>query len=88
VAEWLKDDGRVFFVDDSYRTAAELIYGEASEIVRRRLHDGAAYRIVKVPHRTVELEQRLRALGWDITVTQTSEPFFWGAGRRPPTAAR
>jgi hypothetical protein len=28
------------------------------------------------------LERRLAQLGWDIAVTQTSGPFFWGAGAR------
>jgi hypothetical protein len=28
------------------------------------------------------LEERLRRTGWDITVTATSGPFYWGAGRR------
>ncbi|TVZ05384.1 class I SAM-dependent methyltransferase [Trebonia kvetii] len=29
-----------------------------------------------------ELERRLRELGWDITVTPTAGPFYWGAGTR------
>jgi hypothetical protein len=44
--------------------------------------DGRSYRIVKVPHRAAELQQRLRGLGWDITVTSTAGPFYWGAGSR------
>ena len=73
--------GRVFFVDDGYRTAGELIEDESSETIRRRLNDGSEYRIVKVPHEPADLQRRLAALGWDITVTQTSGPFFWGSGR-------
>lgn len=80
VADCLKPDGRVFFADDAYRTPEELIYGHSSSIVLRRLNDGSAYRIVKVPHQVVELEQRLHRLGWNITVTKTREPFYWGAG--------
>ena len=80
VADCLKPDGRVFFVDDAYRTPDELVYGNSSPIVRRRSSDGTAYRVVKVPHQTNELEERLRRLGWSITVTPTAEPFFWGAG--------
>jgi SAM-dependent methyltransferase len=38
--------------------------------------------LVKVPHQPEELERRLRRLGWDITVTATAGPFYWGAGRR------
>ena len=55
---------------------------ERSPIVRRRLGDGAAYRVVKVPHRPAQLEQRLRQLGWDIAVTNAAGPFYWGAGTR------
>lgn len=80
VRECLKPEGRVFFVDDAYRTAAEMVFGEASWTVRRRLRDGTAYRIVKVSHQPADLQQRLAALGWRIRVEQTSGPFYWGAG--------
>jgi demethylmenaquinone methyltransferase/2-methoxy-6-polyprenyl-1,4-benzoquinol methylase len=82
VADCLEPSGRVFFVDDNHRTSEELIEGESSSTIRRRVSDGTAYRAVKVPHRPVELEERLRRLGWRITVTPTSGPFFWGAGAR------
>jgi SAM-dependent methyltransferase len=82
VADCLKDDGRVFFADDAYRTPDELIEGPSSSIIRRRLDDGTSYRIVKVPHRPPDLQERLRRLGWHIKVTSTSGPFYWGAGAR------
>ena len=82
VADCLKEDGRVFFADDAYRTPEELVEGPSSSTIRRRLDDGTSYRIVKVPHRPPDLEQRLRRLGWHITVTATSGPFYWGAGGR------
>ena len=83
VQSWLEPGGRVFFVDDAHRTAGELIYGEASSIVQRRLSDGTTHRVVKVPHRPAELERRLRELGWAITVSASAdEPFYWGAGGR------
>ena len=81
VAECLEPGGRVFFVDDAYRTHDELIKGASSSTIRRRLTDGTAFRAVKVPHRPAELEERLARLGWRIRVTKTSGPFFWGAGR-------
>ena len=84
VASCLEPTGRVFFVDDAYRTPDELIEGEASSTIRRRLNDGTPYRAVKVPHRPAGLEERLTRLGWRIRVTSTSGPFYWGAG----TAAR
>jgi len=82
VASALAPRGRVFFADDGYRTPDELIEGPASSVIQRRTPDGAAYRIVKVPHEPADLERRLRELGWDITVTPTAGPFFWGAGNR------
>jgi hypothetical protein len=72
---------RVLFIGDSYRTREELVYGESSSVIERRLLDGSPHRTVKVAHTTEGLEQRLRSPGWDILVCPTSGPFFWGAGR-------
>jgi SAM-dependent methyltransferase len=80
VADCLRPAGRVFFIDDAYRTPDELIEGESSSTIRRRLKDGTAYRTVKVPYRPPELEDRLRQLGWRVTVTATSGPCYWGHG--------
>ena len=85
VRDCLKRDGRVFFVDDGYRTADELIFGSSSSTIRRRLEDGTEYRIVKVAHRPTELQARLAQLGWNIEVHQTPGPFFWGAGNLAQT---
>jgi trans-aconitate methyltransferase len=82
VADALAPRGRVFFADDAYRTEEELIEGESSSTIQRRLNDGTAHRAVKVPHEPADLERRLDRLGWRITVTPTSGPFFWGAGSR------
>jgi SAM-dependent methyltransferase len=49
VAGCLKPDGRVFFVDDGYRTDEELIEGQHSPVIHRRLIDGTAYLLLKVP---------------------------------------
>lgn len=80
VAECLSPRGRVFFADDAYRTADELLEGESSATIRRELEDGTAFRAVKVPHTAPELERRLTDLGWRIEVHQTSGPFYWGSG--------
>jgi len=82
VDDALEPDGRVFFADDGYRTPDELIEGESSSTILRRLTDNTPHRAVKVPHDPRELEDRLARLGWRITVTQTSGPFYWGAGGR------
>ena len=80
VADCLKPGGRVFFVDDGYRTPDELIEGEASSTILRRLNDGTTHRAVKVPHEPSQLEERLANMGWRVKVTPTSGPFYWGAG--------
>ena len=83
IADSLYPEGRVLFVDDACRTTDELIEGEGSPVIRRRLTDGRTYRAVKVPHAPQELEERLTALGWRIRVTPSATgPFFWGAGTR------
>ncbi len=82
VADCLRPGGRVFFVDDAYRTEDELIEGEASSVIRRRLSDGTSHRAVKVPHEPAALQSLLDRAGWQVTVTSTSGPFYWGAGRR------
>jgi hypothetical protein len=68
--------------DDNQRTPDELTLGESSSTIRRRLADGTAYQAVKVPQDPEQLEKRLARLGWQITVTPTSGPFFWGACSR------
>jgi hypothetical protein len=70
----------VFFVDDAFRTPDELVWGEDSPLVRRRLRDGNEYTVVKVPYDPAALERRLARLGWRITVRPASPPFFWGEG--------
>lgn len=82
----LKLRGRVFFVDDAFRTPDELIEGEYSSTIQRRLRDGTAYRAVKVPYRPETLEAGLASLGWRCTVTRTSGAFYWGEAT--PTVAR
>ena len=83
IDDCLAPDGRVFFVDDAYRTPDELIEGEASTTIRRRLNDGTPHRAVKVPHAPTELESRLSDLGWNVQVTRATQgPFFWGVGTR------
>ena len=82
VAQCLAPNGRVLFVDDAYRTSDELIEGEESVTIQRRLQDGATFRIVKAPYAAADLERRLTELGWAITVRPTSGPFFWGIGQR------
>ena len=76
----LRPEGRVFVVDDAFRTADELIEGEESSTIRRTLNDGTNYRAVKVPHTPEGLVERLAALGWRFEVRRAAGPFFWAAG--------
>jgi ubiquinone/menaquinone biosynthesis C-methylase UbiE len=78
----LKPGGQVFFFDDNHRTEAELIEGTDSPIVQRKLNDGRPFRVIKIPHEPARLETRLRSMNWDIKVTGTSGPFYWGIGGR------
>jgi len=87
VAEALVPGGTVFFFDDNHRPGAELLDGAMSPVVQRRLNDGTPFRVIKVPYEPAELERRLRDLQWDIDVTGTSGPFYWGTGGRRSAAA-
>ena len=73
--------GRVFFVDE----AAHGLWDEdwvdrERAIARRQLLDGSVHRIVKSLWIPSELQERLRAVGWDVIVEGVG-PFFWGRGR-------
>jgi trans-aconitate methyltransferase len=83
VADCLQPAGRVFFADDAYRTPDELLEGPSSSTIRRQIPDGTVYRLVKVPYRPADLQRQLQDLGWEITVSSTAGPFYWGAGRPP-----
>jgi ubiquinone/menaquinone biosynthesis C-methylase UbiE len=78
----LKPGGQVFFFDDRHRTEAELIEGPDSPIVQRKLNDGQRFRVIKIPYEPAHLETRLHSMNWDINVTATSGPFYWGKGGR------
>ncbi|MGZ4186869.1 MAG: hypothetical protein ACXVFA_15745 [Solirubrobacteraceae bacterium] len=54
------------------------MHGEESALVRRRLINGSQFTVVKVPHEPMDLQRRIANLGWDVTVTGTSGPFYWG----------
>jgi trans-aconitate methyltransferase len=79
VEECLAPRGRVFFVDDAYRTPGEIVGGV---VVRRRLSDGSEHRLVKTPHDVGSLQKLLSDLGWEIDVRNTSSVFYWGSGVR------
>lgn len=74
--------GRIFFVDEGLHFLwREDWIDEAAGIVRRHLADGTAHRAVKVLWKPLELEARLREMGWDASV-RAEGPFYWGSARR------
>ena len=53
-----------------------------SLVIRRQIPAGTAYRLAKAPYQPADLERELQQLGWDIKVSATAGPFYWGAGSR------
>lgn len=78
IRSWLAPGGEVFFVDDAHRTEEETGGDPSSIVVLRRLVDGTAFRILKIPYTPHELQERLAGLGWQCTVRATAGPFYWG----------
>jgi demethylmenaquinone methyltransferase/2-methoxy-6-polyprenyl-1,4-benzoquinol methylase len=80
----LAPDGRVFFVDEAQGAAGDAWrheeFTEEAHVVTRRLRDGTAHRAVKVFWGAGELQDRMRALGWDLRVTATPA-LLYGEGR-------
>ena len=82
VAGVLAPDGRVFFMDEgAHDRWREEVIDPSIPLVRRRLSDGSEHRVVKALWEPRELENTLRGLGWDITVTRVGA-FYWGQGAR------
>ncbi len=82
VGDCLVPGGRVFFMDDANRTPGELVEGASSSTIVRTTRAGEQHRIVKVPHSVGALQERLDALGWDITVVAAAGGLYWGSGGR------
>ncbi len=84
-AACLAPGGRVFFIDsrrDPGSTAMDHRLPEVESVVsRRRLDDGREFDIYKVFHDAAELEEKLRALGWEFEIRETDRYFLHGAGR-------
>ena len=80
----LAPGGRVFFVDsrrEETSTALDhRLPGPEATVLRRRLNDGREFQIYKVFYEPAELEERLRALGWEVAVRATRRYFIHGCG--------
>lgn len=83
VRRCLSPGGRVCFIDEDERAAvkedADLIDGVP--VARRTLSDGRWFDVVKVFWKPEDLEARLRAAGWSITVRRVGDSFLAGSGR-------
>ena len=80
----LAPDGRVFFIDDAWRTSDEMRGGQGTSTIVRRTADGDEHRLVKVPYTSIALQDRLASLGWLIEVHDVLDDLFWGSGTRAP----
>ena len=76
------DRGRVGFIDEDDRAAwmDPDRPSEHSEVARRTLADGRRFDIIKVFWSPEDLEQRLRALGWDVQISRVGDRFMVGLG--------
>jgi 2-polyprenyl-3-methyl-5-hydroxy-6-metoxy-1,4-benzoquinol methylase len=83
-ADCLDQTGRVFFIDELPAVEAheQVIPGAVTPAVERPLRSGARYRTVKVFYQPDELEERLTALGWKISVHPVGWRFFYATGHR------
>jgi demethylmenaquinone methyltransferase/2-methoxy-6-polyprenyl-1,4-benzoquinol methylase len=83
VRSCLAPAGRVAFEDEDDRAAGydDQYLVDGVPAARRRLSDGREFEIVKLFWRPEELEDRLRASGWDINVRRVGETSMYGAGR-------
>jgi len=83
VANALKPEGRVFFIDSARTersTAADHVLPEdgGDDTMTRRLDDGREFQIIKRFYDPAPLEQALAELGWSATVGATPEFFIYG----------
>lgn len=81
----LNPRGNAFFIDSLFEqtsTARDHAPLDRSGTVRRKLNDGREFQIVKVFYEPVNLERRLRELGWIGRVRPSGKFFVYGSLRR------
>lgn len=81
VADALKPDGRVFFVDNRRVPGASAQTDEADAQIRR-LNDGRAFKIVKVYYEAAALTASLGRLGWTCDISAAATFFIFGTAAR------
>jgi demethylmenaquinone methyltransferase/2-methoxy-6-polyprenyl-1,4-benzoquinol methylase len=87
VADCLKENGRVFLIDELPAAAANerWIADAIAPVVERPLTTGACYRAIKVLHNPAELGARLSGLGWRADIRTVSARLFYAIVERKPT---
>jgi SAM-dependent methyltransferase len=87
VGTCLKPGGRVCFIDEDDRavTVDDVRHVDGVPVARRTLADGREFDIVKAFWPPSELEQRLAAIGWEISVRPVGEMFLFGTGTQRRT---
>jgi len=87
VADCLKENGRVFLIDELPAAAAHerWIADAIAPAVERPLTTGACYRAIKVLHDPAELGARLSGLGWRADIRTVSARLFYAIVERKPT---
>ena len=82
VRRCLRPGGRVAFVDEDDRARGydDLRIVDGTPVAARTLSDGRRYDIVKVFWQPHELEERLRGIGWEISVEPVGETYLVGHG--------
>jgi demethylmenaquinone methyltransferase/2-methoxy-6-polyprenyl-1,4-benzoquinol methylase len=80
----LRPGGRFFLIDSlrdpSSSAADHQLPGPAEVTMNRRLNDGREFTVYKVFYKPLELEKRLRDLGWNATVSSTAHYFLHAQG--------
>jgi SAM-dependent methyltransferase len=84
----LAPGGQACFVDTSHREREheQVLPGQSTPIVRRRLRDGSQHRVVKVFYSPAELAVRLAELGWSARIREVGVRVLAGTARpaQPP----
>jgi len=78
----LRPGGRIFFIDSYQSEPAEAAGQPENLLSQRELNDGRQFEIIKIFYQPTELQQRLHALGWHVTVERTTQHFLYGFGHR------
>jgi SAM-dependent methyltransferase len=87
VGECLKENGRVFFIDELPAVAAHerWIADATAPLVERPLTTGERYRAIKVLYDPAELRARLSELGWLADIRTVRRRCFSATVERAPT---